>query len=151
MPIEPNPYDRPDLLDLRKDQEDPLVLYLIVRESLNMGAGKIAAQIAHGMGMFDGRFAYMVECIESESQPEIPEAWRAKVDITKEWLATSYRKVVLKADDKEWEKVKAELPVFLVKDAGLTEVASGSETVLITWPMKKSLVPKCIKRLQVLK
>lgn len=61
-----------------------------------------------------------------------------KVFVTEEWLATSYRKVVLRADDKEWERLKAELWCFLVRDAGLTEVESGSETVLVLWPMRKS-------------
>lgn len=146
MPIEPNPYDRPDLLDLRKNQDDPLVLYIVVRESLNMGPGKIGAQIGHGVGMLMGRYFWM------ENDPGFDKygIHRPKREITKEWLLSSYRKAVLKADDKEWEKLKQELDVFLVRDAGLTEVDPGSETVLVLWPMRKSERPKIVKRLQAL-
>jgi peptidyl-tRNA hydrolase len=143
MPIEPNPYDRPDLLDLRKGQDDPIILYIVVRESLNMGPGKIGAQIGHGVGMFMGFYRWVQD-------QGIPEEYIAKYEMTQQWLLSSYRKAVLKADDKEWEKLKQELDVFLVKDAGLTEVASGSETVLILWPMRKSERPKLVKRLQAL-
>lgn len=52
MPIEPNPSDSPELIDLRKGQDDPLILYIIVRESLAMSPGKIASQAAHGVQMF---------------------------------------------------------------------------------------------------
>jgi peptidyl-tRNA hydrolase len=70
-----------------------------------------------------------------------------------EWLDTSFRKVVLRADDKEWEKVKAcpDITYVIVRDAGLTEVEAGSETVIGVFPLRKSQAPKIIKRLQVLK
>lgn len=147
MPIEPNPYDRPDLLE---NQGDPLVLYIIVRKSLNMDVGKIAAQVGHGVGMLMGRFWQLSE-EELEGTEELPEKESLKWQITSEWLATSYRKIAVEANDKDWEKIKEQLPVFLVKDAGLTEVDPGSETVLVTWPMKKSEAPKVIQRLQALK
>jgi PTH2 family peptidyl-tRNA hydrolase len=151
MPIEPNPYDRPDLLDLRKGQEDPIILYIVVRESLNMGSGKIGAQIGHGVGMFVGRYHELADGLDHQlwAKDFVEEATR-KVLITHDWLHSSYRKAVLKADDKEWEKLKQELDVFLVKDAGLTEVDPGSETVLVLWPMRKSERPKLVKRLQAL-
>jgi len=152
MPIEPNPYDRPDLLDLRKNQGDPIVLYIIVRKSLGMDVGKIAAQVGHGVGMLLGRYHVLADGLDHDlwAKDFIEEATR-KVLITSEWLKTSYRKVVLEANDKDWERLKEQLDVFLVKDAGLTEVDPGSETVLIPWPMKKSEAPKIIQRLQVLK
>jgi peptidyl-tRNA hydrolase len=74
-------------------------------------------------------------------------------DLMFKWVKSSFRKVVLRADDKEWEKVKAcpDLTFVTVRDAGLTEVAAGSETVLGIWPMLKSQAPKVLKKLQVLK
>jgi PTH2 family peptidyl-tRNA hydrolase len=150
MPIEQNPYDRPDLLDLRKNQEDPLVLYIIVRKSLGMDVGKIAAQVGHGVGMLMGRFSELERKVESRSLAFTHPDY-SKWETTTRWLQTSYRKVVLEANDKDWEKIKDLLDVFLVKDAGLTEVEPGSETILIPWPMKKSEALKIIQRLQVLK
>lgn len=147
MPIEPNPYDRPDLLDLRKNQGDPIVIYLIVRKSLDMDIGKIAAQVGHGVMMLGGRYNHL-SCVPKS---ELSEEELAKVRITTEWLETSYRKIAVVANDKDWEKIKDQLSVFLVKDAGLTEVEPGSETLMVTWPMKKSDAPKVIQRLQTLK
>jgi len=145
VPIEPNPFDRPDLLDLRKNQGDPIVIYLIVRKSLNMDVGKIAVQVGHGVGMLMGRYREL-----HHREVYVPTSdW--KCQITAEWLATSYRKIAVVANDKDWEKIKEQIDVFLVKDAGLTEVEPGSETVLVTWPMRKSTAPKLLQRLQSLK
>jgi peptidyl-tRNA hydrolase len=68
-----------------------------------------------------------------------------------EYFFSGQRKIVLKADAKEWFKIKQEYPdVIEVKDAGLTQLPAGSATVLGLWPMKKSSVSKTLKRLQVL-
>ena len=50
MPII-NLQDTSKKVQTRKDQEDPWIMYLIVRESLNMSAGKIAAQVGHAVGI----------------------------------------------------------------------------------------------------
>jgi peptidyl-tRNA hydrolase len=73
------------------------------------------------------------------------------MEIVDEWFNTSFRKVVLGGKKKDFGKIISELNVFLVRDAGLTEVEPNSETVLVTWPMRKSAQPKCLSRLQVLK
>ncbi len=152
-----NPLDSSASAAQRANQTDPIVMYLIVRESLGMGMGKTAAQCAHAAQMLCMKYTKLQQRkVLSNEQIE------AK-NIYKEWLDGSFRKVVLKADDKEWEKVKAEFspiqPIdefrfqrfVLVVDAGLTEIAPMSETVMGLWPMRKSQVPKLIKRLQVLK
>jgi|ERR1035437_7675502 peptidyl-tRNA hydrolase len=133
--------------------EDPIVMYLIVRESLSMSIGKTAAQTAHAsqyliVSYFDMKAQYD-GCLTCAWQP--PLKHKEYLDIMKAWLPGS-RKVVLKADDKEWEKIKVAFPdCALVVDAGLTELVGQNETVIGLWPMKKSEVPKLIKRLQVLK
>lgn len=150
MPVEPNPYDRPDLLDLRKDQGDPLILCFVVRKSVPMTPGKLAAQVGHGMGMLDGRYRQL--CWDDHENGAIyNDEDEKKHRVTGEWLQTSYRKATLVADDKEWEKLKEQLWCFVVKDAGLTEVDPGTETVLVLWPMRKSERPPLVKRLQALK
>lgn len=140
----------------RAEQEDPLVMYLIVRESLSMGVGKTAAQCAHASQMLQLKFSQIVEPdrFDHIGHEDVPIAItiNQKMDIFRSWLCSSFRKVVLKADDKEWEKIKTEMKDFvLVVDAGLTEIPSGSETVIGLWTMYKSDCPKLIKRLQVLK
>lgn len=147
MPVEPNQFDDASLAEIRKTQEDPIVHYLIIRKSLNMGPGKIAAQCSHASKMLI--LAY--KKLEEVGTLHLRASELVLHAITEEWLNKSFRTIVLVADDKEWEKLKEEVRVFVVKDAGLTEVAAGSETVISTWPMYKSQVPKIIKRLQTLK
>lgn len=149
----------------RANQEDPIVMYLIVRESLKMSIGKTAAQCAHASQMLQLQYSELGYEIEShlplhhESTAfdwnSIPQVLKDKSDIFHRWLESSFRKVVLKADDKEWEKVKAAFPdkyqKIVVVDAGLTEIATGSETVIGLWPIHKSQAPKIVSRLQTLK
>lgn len=146
MPIEPNPYDDEKLAQIRKDQEDPIVQYLIVRKSLGMGVGKIAAQTNHATKMLMLRYTYF--CLRNGYlDVEEMQKYLAIVD----WIKESFRTVVLGANDKQWEKVKEDVDVFLVKDAGLTEVPAKSETAMSTWPMRKSTRPKILAKLQALK
>lgn len=145
-------YNDPAQVELRKNQEDPIVMYLIVREELGMSIGKTAAQCAHASQMLQLKF--------NEMEREEACGWTNDTDIERmkifqEWLDGSFRKVVLKADDKEWLKVQAAFVEgvmrFTVVDAGLTELNPNTETVMGIWPMRKSEVPKLIKKLQVLK
>lgn len=125
-----------------QDQEtDPLTCYLIVNEQLGMSIGKVAAQTAHAM-------QYLLAKFYGWQNEELTD--RAIVRDFDEWMKGNHRKVVLKAEPKEWEKLK-ELPHVLVIDAGLTEIPTGSETCIGLFPMRKSEVPKIIKRLQTLK
>lgn len=141
MAIEYNPFDDERLAEIRKSQEDPVVQYYVVRTDIPMSAGKIGAQIAHGAQMF--AFAYMESLAKAITNP--------KMDVVKKWLDGSFRKVVLGGKEKDFEKIKNELDVFLVRDAGLTEVDCGTETVLVTWPQLRSQCPKILKKLQTLK
>lgn len=151
----------------RAEQEDPIVMYLIVHESLNMSTGKTAAQCAHAASMLTLEYfdlkdkskalqKKMTSSFAGDRTPEV-EAEYAKLapllSIFGEWLKSSFRKVVLRSSDKEWEKLKTEFKdsSLLVTDAGLTEIAAGSETVIGLWPMRKSQRSKTILRLQVLK
>ncbi len=150
MPVEPNQHDDEALAAIRRDQEDPIVLYVIVRKSLNMGVGKIAAQVHHAAKIFLLGYFSIRKNYPSLSLPDM-EIYEPLLNITEKWIDSSFRTVLLVADDKEWEKLKEQVRVFIVRDAGLTEVAPGSETVMSTWPMHKSQAPKIIKRLQALK
>jgi peptidyl-tRNA hydrolase len=149
----------PERVQARASQEDPIIMYLIVRESLGMGIGKIAAQCAHASQMLLLKFLSMEkndpDRINVLFAEEIETAMlnKQKTDLFRSWLESSFRKVVLKADDKEWKKIKASMEDedILVVDAGLTEIEPGSETVIGLFPMRKSLSGKLIKKLQVLK
>lgn len=135
---------------------DQWVMYLIVRESLGMSTGKTGAQCGHVVGMIYDRRDELKDELrawqrEPEPKSEVPKEVLNAINQFNCWKQDHIRKVVLRASDKEWEKVKAEVPHFIVRDAGYTEVPAGSETVIGLWPMKKSQAPKVVRRLQVLK
>jgi|SRR5271166_1439121 len=159
-------HETPEAAQARAAQEDPIVMYLIVHETLGMGMGKTAAQCAHASQMLTLDFFEIKERskhlqkimsalsdLEKEEKMVEYKAIGRKLSIFGEWTQTSFRKVVLRADDKEWAKLKTEFKdqMVMVVDAGLTEIPSGSETVIGLWPMRKSQVPKTVKKLQVLK
>lgn len=161
-------HNSPEAVRERAEQEDPIVMYLVVHESLGMGVGKTAAQCAHASQMLTLKYFEMKDLSKSlqkkmgssfagDRTPEVEAAYATlarPLSIMGEWLSSSYRKVVLRASDKEWEKLKEEFKsqnMAMVVDAGLTEIAAGSETVIGLWPMRKSQRSKTVLRLQVLK
>ena len=145
-------YDSKEECDNRANQEDPIVMYFVVNEDLNMGIGKCCAQVAHGCQKMTLIYFNTKDICKYEPFSQAPD-W---VYVFDDWLETSFRKVVLRAHQKEFDKLKQQLttmevPFEIVKDNGLTEVAPGSETVIGLYPMYKSKCPKIIRKLQVLK
>jgi len=160
-------YNSAEAREERATQEDPIVMYLIVHETLGMSMGKTAAQCAHASQMLTldyfekkDKSRALQKKIQETTDPDELRVMKAmyaehgrKLSIFGEWLQGSFRKVVLRADDKEWAKIQNDYGdhMIMVVDAGLTEIAAGSETVIGLWPMRKSQVPKTVKKLQVLK
>lgn len=160
-------HESPEAVAARASQEDPIVMYLIVRESLGMSTGKTAAQCAHASQMLTldyfekkDKSRALQKKIQETTDPDELHVLKSlyaeqgrQISIFGEWMASSFRKVVLRADDKEWVKIQKDYGshMITVVDAGLTEIAAGSETVIGLWPMRKSQRPKTIQRLQVLK
>ena len=144
-------HNSPEAIAVRANQEDPIIMYLIVRETLNMSAGKIAAQCAHAAQMLLLKYFDFV-LLDLTSDNRLPPFSRETAELFKEWLDGSFRKIVLKADDKEWIKIKDQLSdkIVVVIDAGLTQVNPGTLTVIGVYPEYKSKCHKLIKRLQVL-
>ena len=104
------------------DESDDLKMVFLVRQDLKMGAGKIAAQVAHAaIGLYDdileGENIYQKTALNS-------------------WFNFGQKKVVLKVSDlntmleivKKCKKLK--LQYCLIHDAGHTQIPSGSVTVL---------------------
>lgn len=143
MSVEPNPFTTDERLALLTAESDPLVMYLIVRESLEMSAGKVGAQCGHVVQLVMLRWMALVANYNSLSDTDKKDA-----KTIGEWSNLAFPKIVKRADDKEWEKLKAEQHCFVVRDAGLSEVEAGSETCIALWPIRRSDTPKMIKRLR---
>lgn len=147
MPVEPNPFDTPERIKARNEQDDPWVQYYIVRVDVPMSVGKFGAQIAHAAQMF--AFGY----INLKRNMGHPAGGKPLIytRATEKWMDESFTKVTLGGRAKDFEKIKEELDVFVVRDSGKTEVEPGTETVIVTWPMRKSAQPKILSKLQTLK
>ena len=89
---------------------------LVVRTDLEMGRGKIAVQCAHAA----------VSAAE-DARKHFSEWWKA-------WLAEGQRKIALKVKGEDIllalvrRAESVNLPVFLVKDKGLTQIPADSVT-----------------------
>merc|ERR1719317_588850 len=113
-------------------------MVLVVRTDLKMGKGKIAAQCCHGcLGVFE---------IASARHPSEVHQWRL----------TGAKKVVLKCKSEEellalHSKAKdLRIPCYLVQDAGRTQIARGSKTVLALGPLQASKIDPVTKDLKLL-
>ena len=104
------------------DDSDDLKMVFLVRQDLKMGAGKIAAQVAHAaIGLYDDIFEgdniYQKNALDN-------------------WFNFGQKKVVLKADNlnimievvRKCKELK--LQYCMITDAGHTQIPAGSVTVL---------------------
>lgn len=117
---------------------EPTKMALIVRSDLKMTKGKTGAQCAHAA----------VICFES--------ALKGRKDLLNNWLSTGQPKVVLRVDSmKEMEKIvelanERNVIAGLVRDAGKTQVAAGTKTVLGLGPDTLSNIDDLVKHLKLL-
>jgi len=108
---------------------------IVVRSDLKMGKGKTAAQVAHAaVGAMQKSRKFDVEA----------------------WSVEGGKKVVLKVGSLRklnsiQRKAKAaRLPHFLVRDAGLTQIKSGTITCLGIGPVREDKLDVVIKDLKLL-
>lgn len=110
---------------------------IIVRTDLGMGKGKIASQCAHAA----------VEAFEK--------TMRKKPEWAKKWRQEGQTKVVLRVQGEkellEWEKkLEKKFPVTLIRDAGHTQIASGTITALGIGPAPEKEIDAFTKELKLL-
>lgn len=111
---------------------------LVIRMDLKMSRGKIAVQASHAA----------VSAAE-EARKHSPTTWR-------KWLWEGQKKVVLKGgteSDLLHLREKAEragLPIYLVRDRGLTELPFGTITALGIGPARTDAVDKITGNLPLL-
>ncbi|PVD31332.1 hypothetical protein C0Q70_06744 [Pomacea canaliculata] len=113
-------------------------MVLVVRNDLKMGKGKIAAQCAHAA----------VGAVEKASRKD-PSNLR-------QWRLTGQQKVVVKVEDEASlldlaeKAIASGLVTCLISDAGRTQIAPGSKTVLGVGPGPCELVDQVTGHLKLL-
>lgn len=116
----------------------PTKMALVVQGDLKMGRGKLAAQCCHG--------ALAAYRQAQQCSPQLLQAWEDG----------GQAKVVLKVDSEQdmqklaEEALKKEVPVCSVRDAGRTQVPSGSLTVVAVGPARVTDVDKVTGHLKLL-
>jgi len=127
----------------QKKKEEPYTgedykMVLVVRNDLAMGKGKIAAQCSHAtLGAF------------KKAQKKDQRGLDA-------WEEAGQAKVVVKVQDEdemlalEEEARKAKLITYIVIDAGKTQIASGTSTVLAVGPGPRSTVDSVTGKLKLM-
>ena len=119
-------------------KDDEIKQVILVRADLDMGKGKLGAQIGH---------AVMLSFLDAQ-----------KLDkgVTNEWLSSGQKKIVLKVDDEEsLRKLFAafkfkKIPCALVEDAGLTQLPPGTTTTLGIGPWKSDEIDQFTSKLKLL-
>jgi peptidyl-tRNA hydrolase len=134
-----------DIIEIDADRR---VMYLVIRTSLKMNAGKTAAAVGHAV--------QMLMTFVSEIIPTVPRTAEELLRIheTRAWLcedAPSYAKIVLGATDEEFDYIQKENPGFLVIDRGFTMVEAGSPTCFGLYPMRKSEALGIVRTLKPLR
>jgi peptidyl-tRNA hydrolase len=138
------------------NQDDPITMYLVFREKLlpDVSIGKVAAQVSHATGMLHQQYAKLDKRYDKLDPVDFGKVNFpvARYFLFTDWLKEGIRKVVLKADEKEFAKLKEEQKdqMVLVIDAGETMLEPGTETCVGLFPMRKSQRSKLLTRLQVL-
>ncbi|KAM7398509.1 hypothetical protein PAMA_006423 [Pampus argenteus] len=105
-------------------------MVLVVRNDLKMGKGKVAAQCSHA-------------AVSAYKQVQ-----RRNPSLLKQWEYCGQPKVVVKAPDEETlidllcHAKEVGLPVSLIQDAGRTQIAPGSRTVLGIGPGPADLIDR---------
>ncbi|HII45586.1 MAG TPA: aminoacyl-tRNA hydrolase [Candidatus Poseidoniaceae archaeon] len=117
-------------------EHDGPSMALIVRKELHLSSGKIAVQCAHAA----------VSCALMAKKNE--------VRIMERWQASGARKICLEVEDLASLKSimtqakSAGLITYLVKDAGQTEVAAGTITVLGIGPGPRNSIDALVSDLK---
>lgn len=110
---------------------------IILRTDLKMEKGKMVAQGAHAA----------VECAEKVR--------KADKELFEQWINEGMKKIALKVDSEDelvkiFEKAKRKTRACLIRDAGKTQIPSGSKTAVGIGPDKDEVIDEIIKELKLL-
>ena len=139
--IENEEEEEEDEEEEEEDDEEDCKMVLCVRQDLGMGVGKMCSQCAHAAVML---------CDTTTNSDSEFEKWRSR------WHHRGAAKIVLQVrSEEELRSIAASgrqagLPTAVVADAGRTQVASGSETVVGIGPAPRSLIDTVTGKLRLL-
>ncbi len=101
-------------------------MYILVNDDLKMGKGKIAGQVGHVVGLITEEIIRK----SYETSKGIPDCYSRYMI----WKATGHAKVVLKATQEQINQLLGEPESVYIRDAGKTQIAPNSLTVIGFYP-----------------
>lgn len=137
---------------------EKLVEYILVNKELNMSVGKIAGQVAHVQTVIDNKIFELDDKIyflsEEILDEDIMDTRYAKekelINNYYDWLYSgSQTKIILRAKEKDLLKA-IDMGAEYIRDNGLTEIPSGSLTVVGFFPQPKDNLVDFTKKFQLL-
>ncbi|KAG5486744.1 hypothetical protein LSCM1_08000 [Leishmania martiniquensis] len=135
---------------------EPVKMALVVRKDLKMSSGKIAAQCAHAAVAVVEEILAAKSAEAAAAQPVQNPVSAAWVQWYEAWGVSGCSKVALQCPDEATMMALAKharrvnLPYYVIRDAGRTQVAPGSRTVVAVGPGPKSLVDEVTGQLKLL-
>jgi len=108
------------------DTQDKLYMYVLVNDDLKMGKGKIAGQVGHVVGLITEEIIRK----SYESSKGVPDCYLRYV----KWKHLGHAKIILKATTEQINSLIGEPESIYILDAGLTQIAPDSLTVLGFYP-----------------
>eukprot|EP00049_Salpingoeca_infusionum_P018535 m.357691 g.357691 ORF g.357691 m.357691 type:complete len:196 (+) comp17900_c0_seq1:46-633(+) len=117
-------------------------MVLVVNQGLGMQRGKVAAQCGHAA------LAVYQQMVAQSDNPQI-------YKVLRQWDSCGATKVAVKGLDTEHLELLQQvaqsqgLPNYLIRDAGRTQIPSGSKTVLAIGPASAELIDEITGRLKL--
>lgn len=127
--------------------DDPLVLYIILRQSLSLDNNKTAYYAANAVQFILMKyFTLQVLAVKTNLNSLVNDT---HVKMTTNWLASRSLKSIITVNDDIWENIKQKFNIgtdlFCLKDPNLSEI----ETTLVFWPIKYSNISSFFKNLNI--
>lgn len=129
-----------------------IVEYILVNKELNMSVGKIAGQVAHVQTIIDNKIFELVlseEILEEDSMGSFAKEKELTNNYYDWFYSGSQTKIILRAKEKDLLKA-IDMGAVYIRDNGLTEIPSGSLTVVGFFPQPKDNLVDFTKKFQLL-
>lgn len=106
--------------------EEELYMYVLVNNDLGMGKGKIAGQVGHVVGLITEQIIRK----SYESTKGVPDCYSRYI----RWKNSGHAKIILKATGEQIKSLIGEPESVHIIDAGRTQIAPNSLTVIGFYP-----------------
>jgi hypothetical protein len=127
--------------------DDPIVLYVILRQSLCLDKYQTATFTANAVQQFLLRY-FTLQVLAVKTQDKLSECNMDRLQVTNLWLGSQSKKRIVNADEDAWFKIKSDFSVgrdvLCLKE---NVVEPDTETAFVFWPSKFSCMPEFIKAL----